>query len=227
MLTAFVYGVMVSLYFGLPGSGKTTYATAIAVKEQKRIEKGISKYKHVYTNFPVFYKGILQLQAEMLGKLGYEESLIIIDEATLIADSRDYKKFSQEMKSFFLMHRHFQCDVVLFTQQWDAVDKKIRVITDHVYYVHKGAFRRWISYANIIPYGIIIPDKKDNSEKYGEIIQGYCRGTFFQRMFAKRIKRRKYYKYFDTFIHEDLPAPPDIEWMSFVQTDSDQKKGED
>lgn len=212
---------MVSLYFGLPGSGKTTFATAIAVQEQKKIDQKKSPYQYVWTNFPVFYPKIYQLDVETLGKYNYNNALIIIDEATLMADSRDYKTFSYNMKRFFLLHRHFKCDIVLFTQQWDAVDKKIRVITNHVYYVHTGAFRRWISYANIIPYGIIIPDKKDNSEKYGEIIQGYCRGNIFQRIFSKRIGRRKYYKYFDSYITPDLPDPEYTEWYI------DQKKGED
>ena len=218
---------MVSLYFGLPGCGKTTYATAIAVNEQKRIEKKRSRYKYVYTNFPVFYDGIYQVSSRDLGKVLIQDALIIIDEASLVADSRDYKTFSHEMKEFFLLHRHFRCDICLFTQQWDAVDKKIRVITDHVYYVHKGAFRRWISYADVIPYGIIIPDKKDNSDKYGEIIQGYCRGSLFQRVFAKRIRRRRYYKYFDTYIIPDGYQEKDkLSWLQILQ-ESDQKKGEE
>ena len=215
---------MVSLYFGLPGSGKTTYATAIAVQEQKRIEKGSSSYKHVITNFPVFYEGICRVSSRDLGKYDITDCLVLIDEASLVADSRDYKSFSHEMKEFFLLHRHDFCDVVMFTQQWDAVDKKIRVITENVYYVHKGAFRRWISYADRIPYGIIIPDKKDNTEKYGEIIQGYNRGTWIQRVFAKRIRRRKYYKYFDSYLRPERPPFEYVTWMSLIRDDD--KKAE-
>lgn len=214
----------VSLYFGLPGSGKTTYAAAIAVRTQKLIEKGRSRYQRVYTNFPVFYDGIFQISSRDLGKITIHDALVILDEASLVADSRDYKTFSHEMKEFFLLHRHWKCDIILFTQQWDAVDKKIRVITDKVYYVHKGAFRRWISYANVIPYGIIIPDKKDNSDKYGEIIQGYCRGNFIQRVFARRIKRKKYYKYFDSFITPEYKENNNKTWIDLI---NDQKKGEE
>ena len=42
--------------------------------------------------------------------------------------------------SFFLLHRHYKSDIIIFTQQWDGLDKRIRVITDRVYYVYKGAF---------------------------------------------------------------------------------------
>lgn len=205
---------MVSLYFGLPGAGKTTFGTYLAVQEQKRIEKGISRFKYVFTNWPVAYPGIYKVSAMDLGKVDIQEALVIIDEASLVADSRDYKKFSQEMKEFFLLHRHFRCDVVCITQQWDSVDKKIRVITDHVYYVHKGVFRRWISYASPIPYGIIIPDQKDNSDKYGEIIQGYCKAPFWQRIFAKRIRRKKYYKYFDSYNCPKYRPNKMLQWCS-------------
>ena len=42
---------MVTGYFGLPGSGKTTFLTMIAQKELRLIKKGQSKYDRVYTNF--------------------------------------------------------------------------------------------------------------------------------------------------------------------------------
>lgn len=190
----------VSMYFGLPGSGKTTYATFIAVTEQKRINRGKSRYKRVLTNYPVNYPGILRLDTNVLGLLQITDSLIIIDEATLMADSREHKTFSYAMKSFFLLHRHARVDIVLFTQQWDGVDKKIRVITDRCFYVHKGAIRRWITYCQKIPYGIIIPDKKHNDgEKLGDIVQGYCKPPLLVRMFSPRIKRKRFYKYFDSF----------------------------
>lgn len=205
---------VVSLYFGLPGAGKTTFGAALAVREQKLIEKHQSQFKYVFTNFPIAYPGIYKVSARDLGKVDVSDALVVLDEASLIADSRDYKTFSHEMKLYFLLIRHFHCRCILLTQQWDAVDKKIRVITDSVYYVHKGAFRRWISYASPIPYGIIIPDKKDNTEKYGEIIQGYCKAPLLQRIFAPRIRRSKYYKYFDSYDRPKLLPNKFVQWYS-------------
>ena len=208
----------VSLYFGLPGAGKTTIATYLAIREQKNIEKGKSKYTSVYTNFSVFYPGIRKLDTDWLGVLLIENALLIIDEVTLVADSRDYKSFSLEFKNFFLKHRHCEVDIYLFAQQWNGYDKKIRDITDRVYYVHKGTIRRWITYANRIPYGILIPKKGDTeSDKYGEIVQGYHRGTWIDRMLAFRIKRKFVYKYFDSFDRPEIaPAPVDYWHNNFV-----------
>lgn len=206
----------VSLYFGLPGCGKTTYATFFAVREQKRIDKGKSVYERVYTNYPVSYPNVYRLDTNDLGKYNICNSLLIIDEATLMADSRDYKTFSFQMKQYFLLHRHFKVDIYLFTQQWDGVDKKIRVITDRCFYIHKGVIRRWISYCQRIPYGIIIPDKKDSTEKLGEIVQGYCKPSLLVRLFSPRINRRSVYKYFDSFETPDLPDYPLTEWFKGV-----------
>lgn len=202
----------VSLYFGLPGSGKTTYATYLAVREQKLIDRGRSRYKRVLTNFLVDYPGIIRLDTTLLGVKLISEALVIIDEATLVADSRDHKTFTYAMKSFFLLHRHARIDIALFTQQWDGIDKKIRVITDRCYYVHKGSVRRWITYCQRIPYGIIIPDKKNDSEKLGEIVQGYCKPPLLVRMFSPRIKRKRFYKYFDSFDLPDLEPYESFTW---------------
>ena len=85
---------------------------------------------------------------------------------------------------------------------------KIRVITDRVYYVYKGIFTgKWISSCYKIPYGILFPDKR-NGEKLGEIVQGYSKPPFFVRLFATRIWRPKYYKYFDSWELTPLPDLP-------------------
>lgn len=194
----------VSLYFGLPGCGKTTLLSQMAL----RAVRG-KKYKHVYGNIPLAIDGYTYVDNSCIGKYELTDGLILIDEGTLFADSRSYKTFSPELVYFFLMHRHFNVDIVIFTQQWDGVDKKIRVITDRVYYVYKPLLlRKWISKYYRIPYGIIIPDK-NSAEKYGEIVQGYCKPNFLIRLFSPVCFRPFYYKYFDSWDRKELPALPD------------------
>lgn len=195
---------MISLYFGLPGCGKTTLLSAFA---KRYLRRGIT----VYGNIPLSISGYVRIDNECIGRYLLEDCVVLIDEATLFADSRGYKSFPPELTSFFLLHRHYRADVILFTQGWDAIDKRIRVITDRVYYVFKGALLgKWFTRYYCIPYGIIIPDpKKSDSEKLGEIVQGYCKPGFFGRLFGGWLFRPLYYRYFDSWERPKLPPLPE------------------
>ena len=183
---------------------------SIAYKEL-RLPSKLRRYQHVYGNVRMNIPGYTYIDNDCIGRYDLHNALILIDEATLFADSRAYKEFGKDKISYFLEHRHFKVYIFLFTQQWDGVDRKIRVITDRVYYVYKGRFLGlwWTSYYRI-PYGIIIPDPKKDQQKLGEIIQGYCKPNFFVRLIAgKRIYRPRYYKYFDSFERYYLEPLPD------------------
>lgn len=185
----------ISLYFGLPGCGKTTMMTANALKAVRS-----KKYKNVYCNVHIAVDGVTYIDNDCIGKYDLSDCLLLIDEATLFADSRDHKNFDKGRLTWFLEHRHFRADVQLFTQQWDGLDRKIRVITDRVYYVYKGPLLgRWFTRCYRVPYGIIIPDPKNSTEKLGEIIQGYCKPNLLVRLFSPWLYRPRYYKYFDSW----------------------------
>lgn len=208
----------VSLYFGLPGSGKTTLLCYHAINGLKS-----GRYNHIYSNVRVSVPGVTYIDNECIGQCHLENCLLLIDEATLFADSRDHKNFSKDKIEYFLLHRHYNCDVILYTQQWDGVDRKIRVITDRVYYVHKSFLTGWfLTKYYRIPYGIIIPDpKKGSSEKLGEIIQGYSKPNIFVRLFkTTRIFRPKYYQYFDSWQHKKLKDLPP-EYSPFISYTED------
>lgn len=204
---------MISLYFGLPGCGKTTL---LAAKAKKMLKKGIK----VYGNIPLAIPGYIRIDNDCIGKYMLEDCHILIDEGTLFANSRDYKTFSSALTSFFLLHRHYRADVTIFTQQWDGLDKRIRVITDRVYYVYKGLFTgKFLTKYYRIPYGIIIPDpKKSDSEKLGEIVQGYCKPGLIRRVLqGGRLFRPRYYKYFDSWDAPQLPKLPET-YAPFVSS---------
>lgn len=197
----------VSLYFGLPGSGKTTLLCYHAIKGLKS-----GRYQHIYSNVRISVPGVTYIDNDCIGSCHLENCLLLIDEATLFADNRAYKDFTKDKIEYFLLHRHYNCDIILYTQQWDGVDRKIRVITDRVYYVHKGFLTRsFLTKYYRIPYGIIIPDPKGKgtSEKLGEIIQGYSKPNIFVRLFCTTyVFRPKYYPYFDSWQHKKLKDLP-------------------
>lgn len=183
---------MINGYFGLPGSGKSTFLTRIAQKELKRIKKGRSCYKHVLTNF--YCAGCERVEYKDLGNYAIFDSLILLDEITLDADSRNFKQFDSAHKHFFLMHRHYGCDVVYFTQQYDGVDKKIRDITSNLYFVKK---RLMFTVATKIWRTL------DINELTKEIVQGYRFSNWFERLFMTGTHqicyRPKWYKFFDSW----------------------------
>jgi len=202
----------VSLYFGLPGAGKTTMMCHLMQKAVKG-----KKYQHVYCNVRNSLPGVTYIDNECIGIYDMHDALICIDEATLFADSRAYKSFDQNKLTYFLEHRHYNVDIILFTQQWDGVDRKIRVITDRVYYVYKGIFSgHWFTRCYRVPYGIIIPDPQKSAEKLGEIIQGYCKPNILARLFSPWLWRPKYYKYFDSWERPALPELPEKYKMNEV-----------
>lgn len=194
----------VSLYFGLPGAGKTTMMVHNMVNAVRS-----GRYKHVYCNVLNTVPGVIVIDNSCVGRYDLHDALVCIDEATLFANNRDWKNFTGDILKYFLEHRHFNVDVQLYTQRWDGVDLNIRVITDAVYYIYKGCFTgRWFTRSYRVPYGIIIPDPKDGGDRLGDIVQGYCKPHWLVRLFGPWLYRPAYYRYFDSWERYPLPELP-------------------
>jgi len=114
----------IEIVMGRPGSGKSTYAAALARRYQKK-------------GYPVWsstdIKGCYKLDV-LSDLMTYEisDGLVLIDEAGLDFDSRAWKNFTRDQVEFFKMHRHYHLRIVVLSQYWDDVDKKIRVISDRI-----------------------------------------------------------------------------------------------
>ena len=101
----------VSLYFGLPGCGKTTLLTSRAVKAVNS-----KRYKYVYCNVHIAVPGVTYIDNYCIGKYNLSDAKLLIDEATLFADSRAYKDFDKGKLTYFLEHRHYNVDIELYTR---------------------------------------------------------------------------------------------------------------
>lgn len=139
----------ISLYSGTPGSYKSYHAVKEAITWLKL-------GRNLMTNFPLNYKkrikrpikGVyecvnnLDLTVDYLINFACEhhkpstkaQTLVIIDEASIKFNSRDFQlKDRMGWINFFANHRHFNFDVILITQQDRMLDRQIRGLIETEY----------------------------------------------------------------------------------------------
>lgn len=122
--------------FGKKGAGKTTFETKLAAKYLK-------KGWHVYTDLPeLFVPGIRYFPYEQLGDFVPEEhSLLILGEAGIKFDARNFKNFKPALRDFFAFQRKYKVICYMDSQTFD-VDKKIRDRTDAMF-LQQNVLRVW------------------------------------------------------------------------------------
>lgn len=174
----------IDLYFGVPGAGKTTWASYLASKAMK-------KNRPVFSN--VFIKGAYAYNKADLGVNAIESALVIVDEAGLEFDNRKMSMTDEEIY-FFKYHRHYQNDVVFFSQGLD-VDIKIRKLAQHIYLLQPSILPGFIKRKTI--------DRNVGIDDQGQIIDKF---SFRSPLFGgiKLIYAPMFRKYFDTLSRKKL-----------------------
>lgn len=202
---------MITGYFGVPGCGKTTLATMKARKLNKQIKRDIKrvakgkkkkcKYDYVLTNFEC--KDCYKINFTDIGIYDIQNCAIVLDELTIDADNRDFKNFARSSVEGFIYHRHYFNDIFYYTQNFQAVDKKIRDLTHTLYFVKKS---------QLFPFSLftkakIIYRTIDINEYTKEIVNGYRFPNLFENILdmlgilklGEICFRPLYYKDFDSF----------------------------
>lgn len=192
---------MITCLFGVPRVGKNTMLTKIARKAlRQRVGFmglfGRNRYDHVYTDFAC--EGCEQIDFKKLGEYKFYNSLIIFGEMALEADNREFKTFQKEIRDFLVLHGHLWNDVVYATQNYSNVDKKIRELTEELWYLSKSVvpILREFTTAKRVYRTIAI------NEYTGDLIMGYRFCNFLESLFTSNYKivfRRLYYRYFDSW----------------------------
>lgn len=174
----------IDLYFGVPGAGKTTWAAYLAHKAMKA-------KRPVFSN--VFIKGAYQYDKSDLGVNAIENALVIVDEAGLEFDNRKMSMTDDEIY-FFKYHRHYQNDVVFFSQGLD-VDIKIRKLAQTLYLLEPSVLPGFIRRKTIT--------RKVGLDDNGQLIDKF---DFLSPLFGgmKLIFAPKFRKYFNTLDRKTL-----------------------
>ena len=115
------------LVVGKKGSGKSTLLCKKALWYSKHGYNVISNV--ALTNIDYIY--ITSPSDISLLDFGGKKNVLLLDEAGIWFDSRDFKSFPKELLYFFKYQRKLHCICWLFSQSLD-VDKKIRDLCDRL-----------------------------------------------------------------------------------------------
>lgn len=188
----------ITLYFGRKGCGKSTILTAYALK-------ALRKKQTVYTTESI--EGCIKIDYKDIGKYHFEEnSLVLVDEAGLLFDNRNFKTFSKDMRDFITLIRHYRCQLVMCSQVWDNVDLKIRQQLDYLYLVKKVA--RVFTVARCIQKRFVV--YKGSSTMPSDIREEYTYYLPFLPSSWKIFFIPRWSSFFDSFSKTQLPVNP--EW---------------
>lgn len=178
------------MVFGRKGSGKTTLSMKLALEWQK-------KGKPVFSNMDL--PGCYKINTKEIGHIMFpRDSLLLIDEVGLVWDSRNFKSFPEEVKTFFKYQRHYRVTCYLFSQSFD-VDKKLRDLTDHLYLV-QNVFNCF-SVARRVTKHITIVHADKSAQGESKIVDDYSIDPIFLAPFGgiKLTYIPKYAKLFKSF----------------------------
>lgn len=183
------------MIFGKKGSGKSTILTRLAMA-------ALAHGQPVYSTLPI--PGTFLFNGKDFGSFHIpENSLVLIDEIGMVFDPRNFKDLKPYVRDIFKLQRHYKLTVYIFSQTWDDTDKKLRDLTDQLWYSKKifGSINIMQHISKVIKF------PGPDSPKYGEIVEGYFLDFFLIPGSRTFTYMPKYWKLFDSFTTPELPAP--------------------
>lgn len=166
------------IYFGVPGSGKTTFAAYLT-------RKYLKKHKNVYSNVAI--KGAYSIDAlDDVGSYYMDKGVLLIDEAGIDYSNRSFKTMPKYVIKFYKYHRKYDLDVAMFSQDLD-IDIKFR----------KLATSYFIMKRSIIPFFVT---KREIKKKIGidEMTKEIIDEHYFVPFSRRWILSAPLWKMFDT-----------------------------
>lgn len=213
---------VLNVYFGVPGSGKTTFAAYLTkqclreswvIKLCKRwpenwLCKRILEGKHfrrataVYSNVPI--TGAYKLDAKGdIGNYMIADGKVIIDEAGIEYNNRSFKTFPAEAIYFYKYHRHYQTSVDVFSQSYDDMDVTLRRLAQNFFVVRRS----------LVPFCVtcrLIRRKVGVDKTTHQIMDLYSMGM--PLLDTRRIFSPPLWKLFNSYSRKELPQKVWEKW---------------
>jgi len=137
---------MISVYTGLPGSGKNTVLSDLAYTLLKRnlaLFNRTGYKRHLYLDFTLsaplmaqfegmytYFNGVRDMQT-------WRDADIIFSELALDFDAHNWESTPREIKKYLRLHRHYRVEIFGASQDFTTVDISFRRLTNHLYYMHR------------------------------------------------------------------------------------------
>lgn len=115
---------------GRMGTGKTLSLVRYAYNYYR---SGYKIYSNIHLNFPYTRVGLQDLLDYANANTYLEKSIVIIDEAHVLLDSRNSASKRNRLVSFFVvLTRKMGCNLLYTTQRFHQIDKRLRDNSDIV-----------------------------------------------------------------------------------------------
>ncbi len=190
-----------TMVIGKKGAGKSTDI-------QKRTFEALAKGWDVYSSTPVAGAKLVDPKKLAISSLP-SDSLILIDEAGIIWNNRDFKDFNGDMRRYFKKQRHAKHKIVLYSQAWD-VDVTLRRLCDDLW-IMKNYFGCYSVSRRILRTITLVSAEKMQGEgqiaddlRYDSLLFFWCGSVRFTFI-------PNYMNYFDSFEMEELPPMEYVE----------------
>lgn len=152
-----------NVYFGVPGAGKTTFAAWLTKRASHKslfyrlfCEKYPTIYTgllirfrlikmplDVYSNVPITGARVLDVKSD-IGVYHIASAKVIIDEAGIEYNNRNFKALPAEQIYWFKYHRHYKCSVDVFSQSHEDMDITLRRLAQKYYVLKKSLLPNFV-----------------------------------------------------------------------------------
>lgn len=219
---------MITGIFGKPRSGKTTYAAMMVQKNKKQLSLVrkfpfmrlfVHPYDYVYCTDETI-QDTITVDYTNLGKWRPpRNSLLILEEAGIGLNNRNWKALSNDAAYLFALHGHIGCDILWSSQTVD-VDKKLLSRTHRLFLCSRLSM-----FTVLQPISFSV----DVDNETHQLVDAYSKpqglGAILSVLFGrgKIFLRKPWYKYFDSFVdnHEYTMETPTIYSLTDINKETE------